>query len=242
MKNITNLQLAEQPLAHQIICTIKGFTVEVCRDRKSLNTAFRLRYRAYLGVDAIPENEEELLYDDFDFMPNAFVHLVWYQGKAVATVRGCIFSDYYGWTPTEGVNYFPKDTQEKLGSQTRLLESNRYAVDPEFQGRQSLFAQLLMFRAHALNSLAHGCSHIITAVRSRHIPFYQRFLGMEQLSSNKKYIPWADAEVALLSTRVNQCLEAALRRGMPDFAPEEVDHYAECAGITTFNSVSCIAA
>ena len=116
-----------------------------------------------------------MLYDDFDFMPNTFVHLVWYEGKPVATVRSCIYSDEYAWERTEGVNYFPKEVEEKLGKNARLLESNRYAVDPEFQGRKSLFAQMLMFRIHALCSAVHGCSHIITSVRRKHVPFYQRF-------------------------------------------------------------------
>lgn len=242
MNEIVNHPIAKQPLMHQVISTINGFTVEICRDRKSLNAAFHLRYRAYLEVDAIPANEEELLYDDFDFLPNSFVHLVWYEGQPVATIRSCIFSDQYNWLSTEGINYFPKDTQNQLGNQTRILESNRFAVDPDFQGRRSLFAQLLLFRVHGLNSFAHNLTHIITAVRSNHISFYKRFLGMEQISSTMKYVPWADAEVVLMAVSVEDCLAAAIRRGMPDFDQNEVNLYAACAGISNMGNTSFRAA
>ncbi len=233
MKNLKNNLLAQAPMANQIISTINGFTVELCKDRKSLNTAFHLRYQAYLGVDAIDQNKEELLFDDYDFLPNSFVHLVWFEGKAVATVRSCIFSDEYNWSKTEGIRYFPKDATTKFGCQTRLLESNRFAVAPDFQGRQSLFAQLLLFRVHALNSFVHECSHIITAVRSNHIPFYRRFLGMEQVSTEVKYVAWADAEVVLLATTVEDCLAAALKRNMPNFDLSEIRQYGKVAGIST---------
>lgn len=242
MKKIINRSIAKQPLMHQVISTINGFTVEICRDHQSLNAAFRLRYRAYLEINAISEDEEEFLYDDFDFLPNSFVHLVWYEGQPVATIRSCIFSDQYNWLSTEGINYFPEDTQNQLGHQTRILESNRFAVDPEFQGRRSLFAQLLLFRVHALNSFAHNLTHIITSVRSNHISFYKRFLGMEQISSTMTYIPWVDADVVLMAVSVEDCLAAAIRRGMPEFDQDEVKLYADCAGISNMDNTSFIAA
>lgn len=229
-----NIPLADRPLPEQIFCENRGFTVELCRDSKSLNTAFRLRYRAYFEADTIDPNEEHLLYDDYDFLPNAFTHLVWYDGKPVTTVRGCIYSGHYAWQPTEGVCYFKETIKRELGAEARLLESNRYAVDPDFQGRQSLFAQFLMFRAHALNSEAHQCDHIITSVRSNHAPFYRRYLGMEPISTETQYIPWVHADVQLLTNRRAESLACALRRGMPDFTPEEVAQYASCAGLTEY--------
>ena len=242
MKTLTPIQLTDRPTAEQVIFTTDDYTVELCRSRACLNTAFRLRYRAYLGVEAIEANEEELLYDDYDFDPNCFVHLVWYQGKPVATVRGCIYADRYDWHPTEAITYFPQDVEEQLGRRARLLESNRYAVDPDFQGRKSLFAQMLMFRAHALNAYTHGCTYIITAVRANHLPFYRRFLGMERISTGTNFVSWADADVVLLATTTDDCLAMAIRRGMPDIDADAVQRYADCAGISIVAMPLCIAA
>jgi hypothetical protein len=237
MKKASNTRLRGHPLAHQVFCHINGFEVEICRDRKSLNTAFRLRYRAYLETGAIPENEEEMLHDDYDFHPNAFTYLVWHQEKPVASIRSSIFSDQYDWQPVESIHYFAEDMRAGLGEKTRLLESARFVVDPDFQGRQSLFAQLLMFRAHGLNAFAHGCTYLITCVRAKHIPFYRRFLRMEQISSQMKYVPWADTDAALLAVRIDhQYREFVGRRGMPDFNEEDIANYAACAGISDDSS------
>lgn len=234
MNTSINAPMAAEPLPSQIFCELNGFTVELCRNQSSLNTAFNLRYRAYRDVEAVPENDEKLLYDDFDFLPNAFTHLVWYQGKPVTTVRACIYSDDYNWQRTEGVNYFEEDINNKIGEKVRLLESNRYVIDPEFQGRQSLFAQLLMFRTHAFNSIAHQCRHIITSVRSNHIAFYRRYLGMEIISTKTRYIEWVHSDVELVSNRVDLSLACALRRSMPNFTSAEVARYAACAGLKEF--------
>lgn len=231
MKKLTLTRPATEPFIDQIFCTHNDFTVEVCQRPESLATAFRLRYRAYLGVKAIDENPEEMLYDDFDFLPNARIHLVWYQGKPVATVRACIWSDQYDWTPTEGLNYFSRDIDANIGLRTRLLESNRYAVDPDFQGRQSLFAQILMFRIHALSTTVHQCTHLITAVRENHIPFYRRFLGMEVISEQSYFVGWADAHVSLLAVERSQALTIALKRGLPEVNPEDIVNYAVCADL-----------
>lgn len=231
MKNLSNIQFAQQPSADQTLGNFKDFTLEVCLNDASLNTAFQLRYRAYLAVDAIPENEEGLLYDQYDFLPNARVFLVWYQGKPVATVRSCIYSEAYNWMKTEAVKYFQEDIVRQLGAQTNLLESNRFAVDPDFQGRQSLFARFLLFRAHGLNAAAHQCKYIMTSVRANHIAFYRRFLALNPVSKESCYVEWADAEVALLANKTEECLGAILKRGMPDYDLEDVRQYVMCAHI-----------
>ena len=219
-----------------VFFSIDGYTVEVCRSRRSLEAAFRLRYRAYLNVGAIPENEEGMLYDEYDFLPNARTHLVRFEGKPVATVRACIFSDVYDRQVTEAVTYFPDTVEEKLGPEPCLLESNRYAVDPDFQGRRSLFAQMLLFRTHGLNAVVHDCDYIITSVRANHVPFYRRFLEMEPIADQAIYIPWADAEVFLLASSPAECREAALKRGMPDYTQDDALAYAAAAGFALSSS------
>ena len=236
MKKISLITPATQPFEEQVFCNFKGFTVEVCRRPESLAAAFHLRYRAYVAVDAIPPNEEELLYDDFDFMPNSRIHLVWFDGKAVATVRSCIWSGQYDWTPTEAINYFQQDIKQEIGTNTTLLESNRFAVDPDFQGRQSLFAQILMFRIHALNSAVHNCEYIITAVRENHVPFYRRFLGMEVISRQSYFVSWANAEVLLMASDRENSLQTALKRGLPEVLPQDIERYAMCAEIPCWSS------
>ena len=228
MNNSTTFQPAQQPVPQQIIGGHNGFTTEICIAPTSLQTAYRLRYRAYLAANAVAENVDKLVCDQFDGQPNSMVHLIWYNEQPVATIRSCIYSDAYNWVPTEAVGYFPKAIEAQIGKGQRIVESNRLAVEPTFQGRNSLFAQMLLFRVHALNTAVHGCGHIITAVREKHIPFYKRFLGMEQISEEARYIPWADSYVVLMACQRADSLAIAMKRGLPPVSQEDIDCYAQC--------------
>ena len=229
MKKIVIPTLANTPTPEQVLGTFKGFTLEVCITDASKHTAYHLRYRSYLAVNSIPENPEEMLYDAFDRSPNSRTFLVWYEGKAVATVRSCVYSDLYDWTHTEAVEYFAQDIHTQLGAKTRILESNRFAVDPDFQGRQSLFARFLLFRAHGLNAAAHDCAYIITSVRCNHVAFYQRFLGLHPISTNSCFVEWADAEVSLLANPTEECLGTILKKGMPAYDQADIADYSQKA-------------
>lgn len=235
MNPIPGKVFAKHPYPEQVVGTFNGFVIEVCLRNDSINTAFHLRYRSYLDVGYIEKSDEELLYDDYDFLPNSRVHLVWYEGRPVATVRGCIYSDKYGWMPTEGVKHFPETIRREIGEQVCILESNRFAVDPEFQGRKSLAAQFLLFRAHGLNAAAQGCSYIITSVRTKHRVFYERYLGMLPLSEESVHVPWANTDVHLVGNTRELCLATILKKGMPDYGPEDIAHYAHCAQLPDEN-------
>lgn len=217
------------PLKNQIISSDEDFTLEVCLNERSKREAYSVRYQSYVQAGLIGENEEALLYDEYDTMPNVRIFLVWHRGKPVATVRSCIYSDRYDWMPTEAVQHFQDDLNARLGSGTRLLESNRFAVVPEFQGRQSLYARLLLFRAHGLNAAVHNCEYLITSVQANHQAFYRRFLGLEPISEQTLKYEWIDAEVSLLFNRADRCLESILKRGMPDYNQDDVMHFAMCA-------------
>ncbi len=228
MNKTATFQSVQQPVPEQIIGEHNGFTTELCLSPASLQTAFRLRYRAYLAAGAVIENEDNIISDQFDWQPNSFVHLIWYKGQSIATIRSCVYSDEYDWTQVEAIKDFPKAIESHIGSGCRLIESNRFAVEPSFQGRQSLFAQMLLFRVHAINSAVHNCDHIITSVRLKHIPFYQRFLGMEQISESTKYISWLGDSVALMACRRADSLSVALKKGLPAVSQEHIDCYAKC--------------
>lgn len=231
MKKITTIPFQPTPSDDQVIFSQKDFILEVCMNQRSKRLAYQIRYRSYLEAGLISKSDESLLHDKYDEMVNARIFLVWYQGRPVATVRSSVYADLYNWAPTESDGYFRKDISESLGDQTPVLESSRFAVDPDFQGRQSLFARFLLFRAHGLNASLHQCAYITTAVRANHLAFYQRFLNLHPISNNACHIAWVDDEVYLLANRTEECLGAILNRGMPNYDEQDVFDYARCAGL-----------
>lgn len=215
-----------QTRVNQLLFEVNGFTAEICLSPESRRIAYELRYRAYLDAGAIYPNDEEIVHDEYDDQPQSSIHLIWYEGKPVASVRSCIWSDEYEWRPIEAVAEYRNEIDASLGIKSRILESSRYVIDPSFQGRKSLFAQLLMFRIHALNSAVHGCTHIVTAVQEKHTPFYQRMLNFDPISEAKQ-VEWINYDrIVLLSTPRDKSLETALSRGMPAYTKQDVARYA----------------
>ena len=203
-----------------------GFYAQLCMTPESLDIAYELRYRAYRNAEAISPNTSRRTHDHFDEQPNTRTHLIWHQGKPVASVRSAIWSDRYNYLPTEGINAFRSAVESSLGLDGNILESCRYVTDPDFTGRKSLTAQLLLFRIQDLSSRYDDCSTIITAVRQRHVPFYERMLGFQTISESTR-LDWIDAEIVLLATGQKESRQIVMKRGMPECSESEVNRYFE---------------
>jgi len=106
------------------------------------------------------------------------------------------------------------------------IQSNRYAIDPNFKGRSSLKAQLLLFRIQDLCAQYENCDHIITVVREKHIPFYKRMLGFDQISESKFY-PWVNEDLVLLSSKAETSRSIITTKGMESTSHEEISRYEE---------------
>ncbi len=227
MQKILKPQLAEQPLAHQVLFEANGFTAEMCIERESLEIAYNLRYRAYRSVDAIPFNAEEMFTDKYDQQENVRTYLIWYEGQPVASVRSLTWSAKYKWAKTDSIVFFEKDIDRELGLQTSVLESNRYVVDPEFNGRKSLMAQMLLFRIQALGSLVDNCDYVIAAVRPRHASFYKRFMNFNPISEPIS-VAKVSFSIQLLATPVTSREKLAQSNAMAAFEEADIERYINC--------------
>ena len=213
-------------LEAEMLFTIKGFTAQLCCSQESKNAAYALRYDAYRSANIIPENEKKLFYDNYDLLPNARTHLIWHEGKPIASVRSMVWSEKYNWTTFESLKYFKKDIDRRIGLDQRILESSRFVVSPEISGRNSLFAQLLLFRAQDLSSQVDDCDYILTAVRAKHVPFYKRMLAFEQISEPLQH-SFIDLNIVLLMTTQQESRRIVVEKGMPPCEDMEVSNYAQ---------------
>ena len=90
-----------------------------------------------------------------------------------------------------------------------------------------------MFRILDLCAQVDDCPHIITSVRQRHVPFYQRMLAFEQISEPIRH-EWIKLDIVLLATSREKSREVVQSKGMPPCTQEEVERYAEL--IQPFNA------
>ena len=216
-----------QPLSKQLLFTANGFTAEMCIDPESLSIAYNLRYRAYLHAGAIPLNPKEEFTDEYDQQHNVRTYLIWYENRPVASVRSLTWSAKYNWLPTDCSVLFKQDINQQLGADTPVLESNRFVVDPEFKGRKSLMAQMLLFRVQAIGAVVDQCKYVITAVRPRHASFYKRLMNFEPISEPLA-VDKVSFPIQLLSTPVASREKLAESNSMAAYMQEDVERYINC--------------
>lgn len=205
---------------------IKGFTAQLCCSDESKRIAYALRHKAYSHSQVTPavENKEGLIYDQYDHLPNTRTHLIWYEGRPIASVRSGIWSEKYKWTDVESVSSFKTEIEQHIGLRQNMLESSRYVVDPDIKGRTSLTAQLLMFRIQDLSSQVDQCPYILTSVRQKHVPFYKRMLAFQQISDTIEH-DLSTIGIVLLMTTQEESRRIVIEKGMPPCKQAEVDLY-----------------
>ncbi|MEO1714515.1 MAG: hypothetical protein AAFU60_14380 [Bacteroidota bacterium] len=210
----------------EVLFSMDGFSAQLCCSAESLTIAQQLRYQAYVEAGLIPENGQSVFLDSYDTQSNTRTHLIWQHGVPIATVRSNIWSADYSWETTEGITSFWQDVHRKIGLEKTIIESNRFATAPHLSGRDSLRAQIFLFRVQDLNAQYEQCEHIITAVREKHVPFYQRMLAFRPISA-EQYYPWLNEDVVLLATGAAESRSIIQQKGMPMVSATEVQRYAD---------------
>lgn len=205
-----------------------GFTAQLCNTPESLRRAYELRYRAYRSVDGIAENPEGIAVDAYDRQSNARTHLIWHEGRPVASVRSLIWSAAHNWQSTTSLDAYQAAVRKEFPIDTPLLESNRYVVDPEFKGRKSLTAQYLLFRIQTLSCLYDRCHFVITAVRTNHISFYERLMGFYPISEPTQ-VPGFQFETVLLATPYRNRAVLAKNSSIAATQLEDYERYVQHA-------------
>lgn len=216
-----------KPLDHQILFEVDGYTAEICIEPESLNLAYHLRYLAYRHADAIPTNTEATCIDPYDQQRNARTFLIWHEGRAIASVRSLTWSDEYDWASTPSIKFFRKQVDQYLGLSSPILESNRYVTAPDFVGRKSLTAQMLLFRIQTLGALADECAYVITAVRPRHVKFYERFMNFYSISEPLK-VEEVSFEIQLLATPIASKDKLSESSSIAAYEEADLARYTNC--------------
>ena len=222
------MNMSPSSLVNGFLFEESEFTAQLCNTEESLQTAYQLRYKAYRSVDGIPENPDGIAVDQYDTQDNARTHLIWYEGEPVASVRSLIWSDRYDWQSTTSLDAYRAAVEHEFEPAIPLLESNRYVVDPDFKGRKSLTAQYLLFRIQTLSCLFDRCHFVITAVRTNHIPFYERLMGFYPISEPTQ-VPGFQFETVLLATPYRNRAVLAKNSSIAGTKLEDYEHYVQQA-------------
>ncbi len=221
------MQTTIQANPAQVLFREEAYTTEMCLNTQSLSLAYHLRYRAYLQAGIISENPYEMYTDDYDNQANARDFLIWHENQAVASVRSFTWSSAYNWQGTPCLDIFPKEIKEKLGWRIPFLESNRWVLDPDFQGSKSRHAHALIFRIQGIGAIIDQCNFIVSALSPRHEKFYEEFMGFYPISEVKT-IDSAPFPVQLLATPVASVKKLGEHSPLARYQAADLDTYRTC--------------
>lgn len=199
------------------------YQLQVCVSDRSLSEAFQLRYRAYRNVGAIDENAEALFRDQYDLMPNSQTGIVYEENVAVASVRACIYSPEHQFLQVPGLEVYRDDIDKSIGLDKVIIESNRLVIDPAKVDSKELFK--IPFRFIILHALKFNADYVMAAVRAKHVPVYQRFLGMHSVSTPKKY-PGINVDMIMMVADCGDTLTRLMNKeAIFNVTEEEVRNY-----------------
>ena len=160
-----------------------------------MEDVFRLRYRAYRTINAIPESEEQRFTDEYDLLANTICFALVRGTKLLGSIR--LLTSACGGKNLTAYLAFPDSIQLSFCEYTRIIEANRFVVDPAWETGKEFRCQFYLFKALIAVSLAFDAEYYIGAVRGNHIPFYQRVVFMEPISQPAVY-PGLSVQMTLL--------------------------------------------
>jgi hypothetical protein len=199
------------------------FTLQPCETSQKMSDAVKLRYLAYKNAGAIDENAEAEFKDKYDLQPNTKTCIVYEGNTPVASARACIYSSAHYFLPTPAFEVYRQEIEREIGLDKMIIEANRFVIHPEKVDSKYLFK--LPFRFIMLNIIKFSSHYIIIAVRSKHVPIYRRFLGLEPISGLRKY-PGLNVEMILMTGVCSDLLPVAMsKEEIFRFTDEEVDNY-----------------
>lgn len=206
-----------------LAASINNFDLQICQSPLDLQNVARLRYQCYRSVDAIRENEREEFQDLYDAQTNTKSCMVFEDNQLVGSIRACVYAAELGNMAIPAFEVYKEDIRQSIGLDKVIVESNRFVITQEKADSKILFK--VPFRFIVLNINKFDADYVITAVREKHVPLYQRFLTMEPISQPKKY-PGIDVNMVLMAGNCKKGMNAlTVREPMYAIPPYEVESY-----------------
>ncbi len=86
---------------------------------------------------------------------------------------------------------------------------------------------MLLFRIQTLGSILDRCDYVITAVRPKHVKFYERFMNFYPISDPIE-VDEVTFPIQLLATPVTSREKLAQSSAIAAFDPEDLARYEKC--------------
>jgi hypothetical protein len=137
---------------------------------------YRLRYRAYLREGAIVPSESQLVRDDYDDAPNAWIFGIYMYGELCSSIRVSVATPEWRMSPS--VELFGDLLHPELDKGRIFIDPTRFVADPEKAKR---FPELpyATVRLGYVAGVHFNADVGLALVRPEHQAFYRRLFLQE---------------------------------------------------------------
>ncbi|MDA4847185.1 N-acyl amino acid synthase FeeM domain-containing protein [Hoeflea poritis] len=168
----------------------------------------RLRRKAYIDADILPV-EGEMLIDELDFDPQAYVFGVYYDEQLVSTVR------IHHVTPAHRVSstrkIFPEAVDAFLDAGMTLIDPVRLAADPDLLEELPAIPYLTL-RIATMATDYFKVDQCLSLVKPQHAAFYRRVFRSKQIVAPTSNCDDYKIDLTLLAAHVPVELPKVYRR------------------------------
>lgn len=170
--------------ARNVIAMLERTEYRRCQTGEDYESIYRLRYDAYRLNDLVPANPHNMVYDEYDTLPNCQIFGVYIDGNLVSTIRlHHVTKD----TPRSPVMSVYGDLlQPRLDAGDTFIDPSRFAVDVE---ASRVFPQIpyLTLRLAGMACVFFEAPYCISMIREDHAAFYKRIYRARAIGEARPY-------------------------------------------------------
>lgn len=177
-----SFRIGELPIEHDEELTPYGITLRPATDPHELEMAFRLVYQSYLRAGLTESNSGGLRVTSHQLQETSEVFVAVKDQQVISTVSLILDGDLG--LPLEDV--YPCEVEQLRQKGLKLAEVSCLADRRESVERAKfvLLKLMIMLAQHAQNR---GVDKLLIAVHPRHVRFYEKLMGFEQVGDQREY-------------------------------------------------------
>jgi hypothetical protein len=155
-----------------------------CEKGDDLQDIYRLRYKAYRMNEVVPDNEDRIIHDELDEVPNVYKFGIYIDQVLVSTLRVHHVTAATPWSAS--MKTFSDILQPMLDRGVTFVCMSRFGSDPE---ASKLFPQLpyVTLRLASMACLYFNVPYGLSTVREDHGGFYRRIYRSKKIGPGRPY-------------------------------------------------------
>lgn len=145
---------------------------------------YRLRYEAYRRESFVPANDQRIVRDEFDDLPNSYCYGVYIDGQLASSVRFHHMTREHRTAPSYSVFTDILDPMIERGD--TMIDPGRFTADYEASLTYPALPYLTL-RIPTMATWYFRVKYCLSTVRHEHAAFYRRVYRSQQLGAARHY-------------------------------------------------------